>query len=133
GTLQIVAMDGFVVGAGPRECGFLLVSGTRRVRASRDRRDRSGVRRRELRVPVAPCEGPSRHYARAPRWRSPSCAGPWTRRGSRRHGPASAAPGGGPGDERGPPRERGCGPPSAARTATALGEGLLPAGGDLAL
>ena len=43
GTLRIVATDGFVVGACPRECGFLLMAGQvgGESRASRDRRDRA--------------------------------------------------------------------------------------------
>jgi hypothetical protein len=58
GTLRIIATDGFVVGACPRERGFLLMSGQVRrecelleiVQTERS----SGVRCREMRVRVAP-------------------------------------------------------------------------------
>jgi hypothetical protein len=58
GTLRIVTTDGFTVGTRPRERGFLLMAGQVRrecelleiVQTER----RSGVRRRELRVRVAP-------------------------------------------------------------------------------
>jgi hypothetical protein len=58
GTLRIVALDGFVVGAGPRECGFLLMAGQvgreSELLEIVETERRSGVRRRELRVRVAP-------------------------------------------------------------------------------
>ena len=58
GTLRIVALDGFVVGAGPRERGFLLMAGQVRRECELleivETERRSGVRCRELRVRVAP-------------------------------------------------------------------------------
>jgi hypothetical protein len=58
GTLRIVALDGFVVGACPRKCGFLLMAGQVRRECELleivETERRSGVRRRELRVRVAP-------------------------------------------------------------------------------
>ena len=58
GALRIVATDGFVVGACPRECGFLLmagqVGGESEFLEIVETERRSGVRRRELRVRVAP-------------------------------------------------------------------------------
>jgi hypothetical protein len=51
-------MDGFVVGACPRKCGFLLMAGQVRGKCELleiiETERRSGVHYRELRVRVAP-------------------------------------------------------------------------------
>jgi hypothetical protein len=58
GTLRIVTTDGFTVGTRPRACGFLVMSGQVRRESEFleivETERRSGVRRRELRVRVAP-------------------------------------------------------------------------------